>query len=70
MGGAAIHFVQIVLIEHRPREIGWTWLWGKLEKLARIEKLENSIIVFQNDVAFLGVELKKQVYPSFPRSID
>jgi hypothetical protein len=38
---------------HRPREIGRTWVWDELEKIARFKKLESSSIVFQNDLAFL-----------------
>ncbi len=42
------------MVVHRPREIGQTWLWGELKKLARFEKLENLSSVFQNGLAFLG----------------
>ncbi len=42
------------MVVHRPREIGQTWLWGELEKIARFEKLENLSSVFQNGLAFLG----------------
>ncbi len=49
-----MYFISILLPYHRPREIGRTWLWAELEKLARFKKLQSSSIVFQNDLAFLG----------------
>jgi hypothetical protein len=39
-------------IDHRPREIGQTWLWGELKKIAHFEKLENLRSVFKNGLFF------------------
>ncbi len=47
-------FAPYPYLAHRPQEIGRTWLWGKLEKIARFEKLENLSSIFQNGLAFLG----------------
>ncbi len=38
-------------IIHRPREVGRTWLWGKVEKK---QKLKNLSSVFWNNLAFQG----------------
>jgi hypothetical protein len=50
---------------HRPREIGQTWLWAKLEKIARFKIQENSSLQFQNDLAFLG-RIGKPSLSEFP----
>ncbi len=54
------------LIENSDRrEIGRTWLWAELEKIARFKKLQSSSIVFQNDLAFLG-RIGKASLSEFP----
>jgi hypothetical protein len=45
--------------------IGQTWQWGKLEKIARFEILENFSSVFQNGLAFLG-QIGKARLSEFP----
>ncbi len=52
-------------VSHRPQEIGPTWLLGVLEKIARFEKLENSSIVLQNNLAFMG-RIEKASSSVFP----
>jgi hypothetical protein len=50
---------------NRSRENGRTWLWGKLEKIARFETLEKNSCVFQNGLAFLG-QIGKTCLSEFP----
>jgi hypothetical protein len=53
------------MMSHRPREIGQTWLWRKLEKIAPFEKLENLSSIFQNGLAFMG-RIGKASLSEFP----
>jgi hypothetical protein len=52
-------------IRHRPREIGRTWLWAELVKIARFQKHQSSRIVFQNYLAFLE-RIRKGSLSEFP----
>ncbi len=48
-------------LNHRPREIGRTWLWGELEKIVRFKNLKKQYC-FSKRPSFSG---EKQVYASF-----
>ncbi len=39
--------------KHGTREVGQTWLWGELEKIARFKKLGNLSSIYKNGLAFL-----------------
>ncbi len=57
------------VFRHRPGEIGRTWLWAELEKIARFKRLENSSLYFQNDLAFLG-RIRKPSLSEFTEIYD
>ncbi len=58
----------LLMFSHRPREIRQVWLWGELEKIARIKNLY-FFSVFKNGLAFLG-QIGKAGLSEFPEIYD
>ncbi len=50
---------------HKPWEIGWTLLWGELEKIAHFEKLKISAVFIKTAKLFLG-QIWKASLSEFP----